>query len=227
MKKFIKTLGEVKIEYYINGKNPKLLILSGTHGDEYEIIECLRKEIYKRLEKLPDFLYIPVVSPSAVDQRKRQNKDGKDLNRSFFDNSNINEVKTNISILEGHHFDICLSFHEDPEYKDFYMYDFHGADLEKSSTLEKLRKEIRSLGVGLLNGIDDPSDPTLGNVFLNGYKYYPPNESGDTSSGFFAYWAFSKGIIKRYINPEIPGKLDPNTKEKIVDIIFRNIILAK
>ena len=46
-------------EYFIKGKNPKLLIHSGTHGDEFEVIDIVKKCVLKYEDKLPDFVFVP------------------------------------------------------------------------------------------------------------------------------------------------------------------------
>ena len=204
-------------------KQPKLLILSGFHGDERGVISSVQKAVKKYRDTLPPFLFISEVSPSAIRLGTRFNKNKADLNRSFFDNSIIDEVKSLMKDALPYKFDVCISFHEDPEYPDFYLYDAYGDNLEGSQVLQNLRSRIKSLNVGLLNGIDDPQDPTLGITFHEGYHYFPPVH--ENKDGFFSDWAFSKRIIKRYLNPEIPGKLDQNRKDKLVEILFNQLLV--
>lgn len=226
MKKELWELGGAKNESYLYGEKPELLILSGMHGDEYEVIGCVKEVVTKNIKRLPSFLYIPEVSPSAVGRRKRTNEEGLDINRIFFDDSKNVEVRLIFKILEGRRFHICLDFHEDPEFQDFYLYDAFGQDLEGTGILKKLKEDIRSLGLGLLNGIDDPDDPILGNVFKDGYKYFPPEKPYVNKDGRFEAWAFSKGNVKRFLNPEIPGKISLALKRKVVEIIFEDLVLG-
>lgn len=225
MKKELWELEGTKNESYLYGDKPELLILSGMHGDEREVIGCVKELIAEELKRFSDFLYIPEVSPSAVRRRKRTNEEGVDINRAFFDNSKSAEVKLIFKMLKGRRFHTCLDFHEDPESPDFYLYDAFGPDLERAETLRRLQEDIKSLGLGLLNGIDDPDDPILGNVFKDGYKYFPPEKQHTNKDGTFSSWAFSKGIIKRYLNPEIPGGISLALKRKVVEIIFEDLVL--
>lgn len=225
MQKFVKTRGKTKTEYFIQGKNPSLLIVSGVHGDEFGVINSVRASIRRYLIRLPDFLFIPEMSPSAVLLGTRKNKEGLDLNRSFFDNSTSEEVRAIIEIIKNFHFNICFSFHEDLELAEFYLYDAFDKNLEGSKLLRQLQREIKSLGVSLLNGVDDPDDPVLGDKFVGGYRFYPAEKRITNKFGFFSDWCFINRVIERYINPEIPGQLTQDKKDKLVDFIFRYLIL--
>lgn len=104
----IRTVGDIEVQYYISGKQPSLLLLTGTHGDELEVIDCLKKTIKINLAQLPEFVFIPEMSPSAVLQKTRLNKDGLDINRHFFDDSDIEEVKAVMKIIGQHQFELGL-----------------------------------------------------------------------------------------------------------------------
>lgn len=205
------------------GNNPKLLLLSGTHGDEFEVIASVKKALKKYSSILPDYLYIPEVSPSAVKLKTRINEDGKDLNRSFFDETSIKEVRKLTETVKKHQFDTCVSFHEDPEFdKDVYLYDAFGPNIQGTEQISRYRKAVESVGLRLLNGLDDPSDPALGNVFCDGYHWWPPIK--ENKNGFFPDWAFTGGYIKRYLNPEVPGKASVKVKDQLVDIFFQHFV---
>ena len=207
------------------GEWPKVLIISGTHGDESGVISSVRKAVDKYNQALKDNLFVPELSPTAVRQGTRMNYEGLDLNRSFKENADSVEVREVMNLLLPYKFDIAVSFHEDPEYKEFYLYDAFGEPL-KAKQLFKLQCDIRSLGVDLLNGVDDPVDQDLGAVFVDGYKYFG-TETLNPASGFFADWAFSNGIIGRYLNPEIPGRLEQDKKDKLVDLLFQHFLVQK
>ena len=49
-----------------------LLILSGMHGDEYEVIDCVKNYLAENTG-LPHYEYISEVSPSAVSRKTRRN----------------------------------------------------------------------------------------------------------------------------------------------------------
>lgn len=219
----IQAVNNAKISYYIYGAKPKVLILSGIHGDEFEVIGCLKKSIRKHLGKLPDFIFIPEMSPSAVLQKTRFNKSNIDLNRGFLKGSADDEVKTAMKILRNYSFEICLSFHEDLQQRDFYFYD--SGNLSGTKELDILKQEIKSLGINLFNGIDDPDDPVLGYEFKDGYSTTQAQALRDKEeNGTFGSWAMRQQIIKRIIAPEIPGFLCIAQKQKIVDVFLRRIV---
>lgn len=209
-------------EYFEKGTNPKLLIHSGTHGDEFEVIQFVKEAVEKYEDRLPDFIFVPVVSPSAVSMKTRSNNNGKDLNRIFFSDSKDFEVIENIKIIKNHKFDFCITFHEDPEYFDYYIYD-EGTNLEESKKVLANNQNIKNLGINLLNGVDDPSDPDLGSVFVDGYKKFVVSETENTT-GMLTSYLITEGITKRILAPEIPGKLNLKQKEMIVDQIFRDLL---
>lgn len=220
-------LDGVENESFVWRDRPGLLILSGKHGDEYGVIGCVKEVIAENIERCPSFLFIPEVSPSAVRQRTRTNEEGKDINRMFCNSTKSAEVGLIFKILEDRQFSTCLSFHEDSESPQFYLYDIFGPNLEGTDILKKLRKEVKSLGLGLLNGVDDSDDPMLGNFFKDGYKYFPPQKPYTNIDGTFSSWAFSKGIVERYLNPEIPGKIPLGLKKKAVEAVFDNLIFRQ
>lgn len=220
----MKALGQTQIPYFVSGDSPTLLIHSGTHGDESGVIESVRMAVEKYEKQLPDFLYVPVVSPSAVAARKRANMDGLDLNRSFFDESRVSEVEANLSIGRGRKFDLMATFHEDPYWETtFYLYDIN-CSVGQSEAWKKFRDEIEELGLNLLNGPDDPKDPTLNYTFEEGYHYFSAAAEGYLGGSFDA-WAIRNGVIKGALVPEIPGKLAQEKKNKLVDLFFRRFLV--
>jgi hypothetical protein len=194
-----------ELEYFIKGTNPKLLIHSGTHGDEFEVVDFVRKAVEKYENILPDFIFVPIVSPSAIKNKTRLNKNGHDLNRIFFSDSTEIEVTENIKILDGFDFDLVVSFHEDPEFDEYYIYDEGQSDLISSKVLKHIEK-LNSLNVKLLNGVDDPSDPHLGHEFKNGYAKFDHPE-GREADGTATLWIYSEKRAKGILVPEIPGRV--------------------
>lgn len=223
MRQLVKVLGKTQIPYFVKGGSPTLLIHAGTHGDEYGVIESVRKAVEKYEERLPDFVYVPVVSPSAVAKRTRVNGDGIDLNRNFFEDSSIAEVEANFAIARGKNIDTVATFHEDPEPGSrFYLYDV-GVGLGENESWKKFCNDLESMGVGLLNGVDDPNDPELNYTFTDGYHFWPVLENG-YPGGSFNEWATRNGIPKALL-PEVPGHLTQDKKNEIVDLFFRYFLL--
>ncbi len=207
------------LEYFVKGNNPKLLIHCGTYGDEYDVVKHVENAVIKYEEQLPDFVFVPIVSPSAVKLRTRINDNGKDLNRIFFSDSTDPEVLANIEIIGENKYDLFVSFHEDFEFPDYYIYDEGFTNLKQNMILNH-NSQISKLGFTLFNGIDDP---ILNNVFLNGYKKIVINK--DTrNNGMITSWMLSEGKVLDTLNPEIPMNLDSNSKKKIIDTFFENVL---
>lgn len=205
------------IEYYQSGEHPKLLLISGMHGNEYDVIGCVKQYVEENEKSLPDFLYIPHLSPSAVEQKSRLNGFGHDVNRSFLTPPPDSEIASCMEILSPHEFDACLDFHEDPDRQnEFYLYD---TGILQPSSLATFNSYIRSTGAELYNGLDDPEDATLGHQVTDGYVHIPIDASlPDT--GFSSGWFLRHKLVKRSFTFEIPGKSPIGLKNALVSTIF-------
>ncbi|MFH0773389.1 MAG: hypothetical protein V1922_03700 [bacterium] len=217
---------QATLEYFVYGNNPRLFISSGMHGDEYKIISSVCKSIKLNLKNLPSFIFVPIVTPSAVEKKTRNNKMGQDVNRGFIVNGTTDESKAMISIIGSNKFDLVVSFHEDWEFGEFYMYDELADDENRdiSSLYTKFKQKLIKNGVGLFNGIDDPNDPILGYKFTDGYAT-TRHKKREKENGPFESWAISQGISSRCFTPEIPAKLKQEVKDKIVEAFFTDLII--
>lgn len=218
------------VDYLVKGKRPRLLIHSGIHGDEYGVIASVKLAMEKYRELLPDFVFVPEVSPSAVERKQHINRDGVNLNRSFFDDSPIEEVRDNMEIIKKYApFDLCVTFHEEPEYTDFYMYQYkcqkEDNDGIDDSNWLAFKKDLDNLNIGLLNGIDDPNDPILGYKITDGYRYFPQPKGGYQETGELEYWAINRNLIHNILTPEVPTHLSSEKKNDLVDLFFRHFLL--
>lgn len=216
------TTQSTELPYYLSGEKPQLLISSGIHGDEYEIIEFVKKAIERNCDDLPPLLFIPAMSPSAVEQKTRHNKENLDLNRHFYANSPSVESKAVQGLLSNHNFLHTISFHEDPAQDKFYLYD--SGLLTNLRNFSEFKSQIAHIGVSLLNGIDDPEDPLLGHNVSDGYVSISPGKFLK-NSGPFETWLINQVISQRVIAPEIPGKLSSGLKRQIVGLFFKEIVL--
>lgn len=201
--------------YHKKGSNPKLVILSGTHGDEYHVIEPLIELVQAEYSILPDFLFIPEVSPSAVDNRSRKNKFGHDINRGFgklVDDEILTLKKLFTSLTDG----VVVSFHEDLENQQFYFYDTSSLG---ETLLEDFRASVRKLEVPLFSGIDDPTDPALSYEIKDGYIDLVG--VADENGPFIEDWAMFGGNFSRFFTFEIPYK-----HEKLPELLHTCIQLA-
>lgn len=210
------------LEYFIKGHHPRLLLHAGTHGDEHEVIDIVTANITKYEDLLPDFIYVPHVSPSAVSQKTRHNHKGLDTNRIFHDATEEDEIHWNQAIMIMGHYDLAVSFHEDPQYKTYYIYD-EGEDEGRADLILAHNEHLASTGIELLNGLDDATDPALGSYFANGYKKFHFNQG--KYSGDVLNWGMNKGLIKHSLIPETPGLCTLAEKKLIIDSFFEMVIL--
>lgn len=218
----ISQVGNTTIEYFVHGVSPRLLIHAGTHGDEFEVIDSVKKTVEKYKDRLPDFVFVPVVSPSAVAKHTRNNHFGHDLNRSFFPTTTDEEALANMQIASQFHFDFLVSFHEDVEYSLFYLYD--SGKFQDSDAWNCLQLRVKQAGVSLLTGVDDELDPALGYVFVDGYGVCPlPAKDTD---GSFEHWAQLHGIVEEWIMPEIPSTLKRSVKDTLCDAVFKELVVT-
>lgn len=205
------------VPYIQKGNHPKLLVISGMHGDEFSSINLIQTYLQENDTNLPDYLYIPEFSPSAVYNKTRKNNQGVDINRSFFETSQEQEVQDNISLLSNRHFDLCLDFHEDTCFaKEYYVYDSKQMNVHDQ---EILRSEIIKCGAAPYVGVDDPDDPTLRYQVSAGYTSTPLSTL-DPRSGFFWTWALKKEVIKRIFDIEIPTQGEITLKKKLIKMSF-------
>lgn len=187
------------IKYHIKGSSPQLVIHSGTHGDEYHVIEPLREVVEKMYDSLPSFLYVPEVSPSAVRLRTRVNERGNDLNRIFGTQTDDPEVIANKQILQKVRNAVAMTFHEDTGIEQFYLYD---STALQETQLRDFRQKILNTGIELYTGIDDPEDDNLNCQIENGY--FVTSHIGKQEGPFVDDWAVFNGYVRRMMTIEIP-----------------------
>lgn len=187
------------VKYHIKGHTPRLVIHSGTHGDEYHVIEPLRRVVTRLYDELPDFLYVPEVSPSAVRLNTRENELGHDMNRVFWGANFDPEVVANKQILAAASHAVALTFHQDLENNAFYIYD---SDNLKEEQLEALRAKIVTSGLSLYDGFDDFDDEYLKYTFVNGYASVKPEDH--YKGPFVDDWAMYHSHVDRMMTIEMP-----------------------
>jgi len=163
----------------------------------------------------------PIASPSANETKTRNNNRDQNFNRSFISETDNLEIKEIMGLLARiSPLRLILDFHEDTILSEFYFYDTKA--LEKSPTLTSVREKILGLGVGLFNGVDNPNDPALGYLSIDGYIHQQPNPIGAIDD-----WLMSKKMVERSITPEIPGQISSELKAKIIDTIIETLILPE
>jgi len=215
-------LGNQEFSYYTTGDGPQLLIHAGTHGDEYGVIEHVTAAVEKYEKVLPPFVYVPRVSPSAVAAKTRENGRGKDLNRIFTKESSDEEVQWNIQVFERGPFELIVSFHEDPGWNKYYIYDT-GETKQSTKLVRGHNAFLKKKGIELLNGVDDPEDIDLGYEFVDGYRRFAHN--GEPDNGMITIYAMNRGLVKHSLIPEIPGVASKDNKRLIVESLFEKVLV--
>lgn len=202
------------IQYHLKGVAPRLIIHSGTHGDESRVIAPLEKVVGAMYSDLPNFLYVPRVSPSAVVLGTRQNKFGNDLNRVFSLPTDDPEVVANKQILALATHSVAVSFHEDLEHNQFYMYD---SGTIEPGLLNWYQTALKKLQVPLYTGVDDPHDVHLAKSFVDGYlgEVYSARPIGT----FVDDWILYHSHASRVLTIEMPG--NHAKLEEIVELTLK------
>lgn len=211
------------LKYYIQGESPSILLLSGMHGDEYEAGQLLERFVSANYQKLPDFLYVPQVSPSAVSAHTRKNAYGNDINRQFIDTSTDLEARAVMSLLGMYSFNLCLDVHEDPDRTmGFYLYD---SDQMTEEELATFRAIVHPTGARLYTGVDDVDDENLNLYVEKGYVSLGFEKTG-AISGFSSRWLYEKDRCKRSFTLEIPGKGPIDLKTKHIHSVVSFLLSA-
>jgi murein peptide amidase A len=100
-------------------------IFAGIHGDEPEGVHALLRFL-EALAKDPEsgrgycFFAYPICNPTGFEDRTRNSRNGKDLNREFWRGSNEPEVRLLESELTAHSFHGIISLHTDDTSDGFY-----------------------------------------------------------------------------------------------------------
>lgn len=211
------------LEYYLHGEIPRVLLLSGMHGDEYESGQLLEAYLGEHYQALPSFLYIPRVSPSAVAAKTRKNKYGHDINRQFLPSPGDPEAKDVMSVLASYRFDVCIDIHEDPDRTlGFYLYD---TDQMTDEELEHYRTSVHTTGARLYTGVDDVDDENLNLSVEKGYVSLG-FEKVRAVSGFSSRWLYEESLSKRSFTLEIPGKAPRHLKQQLIRTVI-SFLLSK
>lgn len=210
------------IEYYAHSslKSPKkLLVVSGLHGDESGVIEPLF-HFFDSCSEIPySIVFIPEAYPSAVRRKKRNNVHERNGNRLFGTDIQDPEKDMVEKIVTTHApYDLVVSFHEDTQYPQTYVYDVGQRKIEPF--WDNWRKAMHTIGIELLNGVDDSDDPALRYVFVNGYHYtLTPKNSGQ-----FEDWVVMNNFTERSLTIEIPAFVPSEKKKDLIYLYFMELI---
>lgn len=136
-----------------------ILITTGVHGDEPAGPEAVLQFLEGTNLKF-NFTIFPCLNPWGYVHNSRENKNKKDINRSFGDNT-VTETNLVKSLLKGQRFDVYLDLHEDYDATGFYLYE--GKSDEQwigSQIIENVQK------IGPIDTETDENDIPLGKGHL-------------------------------------------------------------
>ncbi len=214
------------IDYFIYGNNPRLFISSGMHGDEYKVVSSVSKSLKMYLNKMPSFIYVPIAAPSAVKNKTRVNESGQDVNRGFMEISTTEESKAIMEIIQRCKFDFAVSFHEDPQFSDFYMYDDQIGQISQDivNLYDAFKQKLQKMNIGLYSGMDDGKDPSLDHMIVNAYKalIFDPSQK---ENGQLESWMIRRNVCARILTPEFPKNLEQALKDKVVDLFITDVVI--
>lgn len=123
---------------------PRIYLSTGIHGDEPAgPLAALRMLQENRWPANAELWFCPCLNPFGFVLNRRQNADGKDLNRDYR-NPQTAEVRAHIAWLERQpRFDLYLCLHEDWESHGFYVYE-QNPDA-KPSLAEKIIEAVQKV----------------------------------------------------------------------------------
>ncbi len=141
------------------GEPVRVGLFAGIHGDEPEGVHALIRFL-ALLEQKPElatgyclFVY-PVCNPTGFEDRTREARSGKDLNREFWAGSAEPEVRLLESELVTHAFHGIISLHTDDSSHGFYGF-AHGRTLTKNlvePALQAAEQFLPRNGKGTIDG---------------------------------------------------------------------------
>lgn len=210
------------LPYMRSGSGKKrILVVSGIHGEEpsgpYAIAKFLLGT--KKIEKA-QIDFIPLVNPDGFKRGTRSTKNGRDLNRWFFDKPKRREPME-VKILRKYFvrikkpYDLLISLHEDPERKEFYLYDIGNG--RNSAIIRKVFKTVKEAGIQFYSGIDDIE---LKNFAIDGYIPTDPKSRFPTLEEYLS----RNRKIRRGLIIEVPGKLELEKKIELAKEILWKIL---
>ncbi len=209
-------LHQGRLPYILSGESPRVLLLSGMHGDEYESGVVLEQYLVSHAASLPTFLYIPQVSPSAVEVKKRKNRYGNDINRQFVRGSKDPEALSVMSLVSQYRFSLCVDVHEDPDRTlGFYLYD---SEHMTSDELTRYRGLVEQTDARLYSGVDDVDDEHLNLLVDKGYVSLGFEKTAGTA-GFSSKWLYDERRANRSFTLEIPGKAARSVKQQLISTV--------
>lgn len=217
-----------EIEYIVHEKNPKkpwVFFACLVHGDEYEALSSLMQSIKNNIDSLPNFVFVPIASPSAYENQSHKNKFGNNVNRKV-NNEKYSDPEAQVlkKIIRKHMqktgqpFQAGFMFHQDRDRHDNRWYYYHYGDAIDLQ-IEQLRKESTEMGMSPYSGDDDQKDRFLGYYAKNGV--IDAHIKNDCS---LEEYLTKMGTSTSFVF-ESPINLLPEKKDALTELFFQNIVL--
>jgi predicted deacylase len=199
----------------------KALIATGVHGDEKAPPEALVRFIEDR--KTHAFLknfsltLLPLLNP--VGYAKDIRKNGEiDLNRHFGCKKHHRENSIIEDYLGSKSFDIMLSLHEDVDMDSFYMYETGSFDAEKFRDI--IADDVNFISELKKSGIRINTEKQIYGMLNRGGIKIGVYQKGKNLERYL----WTKGIVKRVVCTESPGKIDFEKRVSIQLLAIRHFL---
>lgn len=149
----LKILGEVDghpIHHLV--LNPKggrtVCFVAGIHGDEiggpYGVLAFMKQGM--RIPENVRVEIVPLANPTGFIKRSRENNEGIDINRKFYEEDLIEECKYVWRVVNKPEMECLHTLHEDLDLKTFYLYYTHHTSLAKGLRDEVAKKYFTIFG---------------------------------------------------------------------------------
>jgi len=103
---------------------PSIYLSAGIHGDEPAGVEGLLQWASEEIGALGDWNWqiFPCLNPWGLERNIRCDGGGHDLNRCF-NSRRIPQIKAQLTLMKGRHYDLAVCLHEDYDSRGFYLYE--------------------------------------------------------------------------------------------------------
>jgi len=177
-----------------------IVFMAGLHGDEpapcWGILKFLESKFH-----VPENLRVvilPLCNPVGFVRNTRQNAEGKDINRQFFNDDLSGEAKAIRDAVEDEKMIFLCTLHEDPDLHSFYAY--YTKHKELAEDLRELASKHFSIyGKDKRDPIDGEKQELYNDKIYDGLIPLPHTQRGGIEDILI-----DKGVP--YITTETPGK---------------------
>ncbi|MDI6721043.1 MAG: M14 family metallocarboxypeptidase [Candidatus Aenigmarchaeota archaeon] len=203
------------------GKGSKVLVATGIHGDEPAAPEALIRFIESK--NAPSFLrgfhvtIFPILNPIGFAKNTRKN--GKiDLNRHYGCRRLHKENRIVEEYVKSKKYDMMISLHEDVDMDSFYMYETGCFDAERFR--DTITDDLRFLNLLRKRGFRINCDREIYGIINRGGIKIVPKDKGRNLERYL----WSRGIVKRVVCIESPGKTEFEKRVEIQILALRHFL---